>query len=268
MKTSTSLLLVASLLFLATGCFPFHKVHGDGNVVTQTISITDYDEITTEGSMTIHYTQSAETPFLEITTDQNIYDMYEFRVTDGHKLLIRPKEEFRRHTSFRPTTFVVNTHSTTLKEAGIAGDSEFHVESTLTTEALKVNLAGSGIIALQDTVRAGKVKTNIAGSGTARVTYVACDTFKGEIAGSGEIFVAGTANEASFSIAGSGDVHGFDLVVANLKGEIAGSGTIEIHATNDINVKGAGSGNIYYKGSPKNVNSSIAGSGKVKAVEE
>ncbi len=268
MKKSTSFLLLGGLMLLAAGCIPFHKVHGDGNVITQTVPITDYDEIESEGNMKIHYSQSAETPFLEITTDKNIYDMYDFKVVEGHKLLIRPKEEFRHHTAFRPTTFNVLTHSATLRDAGIAGDSEFYIDSMLTTDNLKVGLAGSGVVFMQDTVRATTIKTNIAGSGNARISYIVCESFKGEIAGSGEINVAGTAQTANFTIAGSGEVHGFDLVVDDLKGEIAGSGTIEIHANNSIDVKGAGSGDIYYKGKPGNVTSSIAGSGKVKAVDE
>ncbi len=267
MKTNTSLCLLAGLTILVSGCFPFKVVEGDGNVTTQTISITDYDEIESSGNITFNYTQKADAPFLEVTTDRNIYDMYEFRIEEGHKLVIQPKKEFRHGTSFRPTSFVVNTNSTMLRDAEMGGDTRFTVIGPLTTNELDLDLGGSGSLSLQDTVRAEKVKVGIAGSGEVRITYAECLLFKGEIAGSGSIFASGTADEAEFNIAGSGDIRGFDLVVKKMEGEIAGNGTIDIHATERIHVKGAGSGEVNYKGNPSDVNSSIVGSGKLRAVD-
>lgn len=267
MKTNTSILLVAALLFLGGGCIPFNTVDGNGDMITQTISISEYDEIDASGSITINYSQSAEDTFLEVTTDRNIYDMYEFKVEDGHKLMILPKKEYRHNTRFRPTSFVINTHSSVLTHAKIAGDSEFNIDSALVTNELEIDFAGSGSIHLKDTVRAGEIKMDMAGSATANLTYIICDNFASKMAGSGNIYVAGTSKNADFKMAGSGEVHGFDFIVENMKGKIAGSGRIDIYATNSIDVKGAGSGDVNYKGNPQKVTSSIAGSGKLRAVD-
>lgn len=87
------------------------------------------------------------------------------------------------------------------------------------------------------------------------------------IGGSGNISLAGDAEDLKMSIAGSGKIKAEDLKVDNAKVSIAGSGTTYIHVDNgDLNVSIAGSGKVFYKGRA-GIKTSIAGSGSVSSME-
>ncbi|NOR13025.1 MAG: DUF2807 domain-containing protein, partial [Candidatus Aminicenantes bacterium] len=65
------------------------------------------------------------------------------------------------------------------------------------------------------------------------------------------------------TIAGSGSVEALDLLVSCYDIQIPGSGECRIHVEDVLNVVIAGSGNVYYKGFPSVVNTTIIGSGDV-----
>lgn len=101
-----SLLFLICGLFLVSSCIPTQTIKGDGNITTENIPVSEYDCLELEGGgMVVNYTQSDAPEGLEIKTDRNIFEKYEFNV-ENHKLKIRPKKEFRKHTNFRPTEFM------------------------------------------------------------------------------------------------------------------------------------------------------------------
>lgn len=267
MKTIFSLLITVNLI-LFNGCISMKTENGNGNLVTEKINISDYDEIEiSSGPIDINYRQSADAPALEVTTDQNIYSMFEFVVEDGNKLSIRPKKEYRRGYNFRPTQFMVTTNSKILKKADMAGHANFNINSPLVSDKLDVNLAGSGTINLNDSTTISEMNVDLAGSGTLNASALACMTFDADIAGSGTLRLAGSANQVSLDIAGSGEMKAFDFVVTDLNCNIAGSGDVEITANGTIDSKVAGSGSIRYKGNPTNIIKKNFGSGSVKKVD-
>ncbi|MDH6357910.1 head GIN domain-containing protein [Parabacteroides sp. PF5-9] len=267
MKTKITLSLFTFWLIIGSGCIPFKPIKGDGNLVTHQISIDDYNKIGAfSSSMKINYVRSDEAPFLEVTTDQNIYEKYDFIIEHDNQLSIKPKKEYRQN-NFRPTEFNVTTNSRQLIEIIIAGSIEFVTNSSLSGDGLKFEVAGSGSIYFNDTVIGDKVKMNIAGNGEIHAVHLVSREFHSEIAGSGKLNLAGQADRASYNIAGSGEVRGFDFITNDIKGEIAGSGDLEIYANNSIKVDIAGSGEIKYKGDPEEPSIKVAGSGSVTKVE-
>lgn len=268
MKTIVHSFILLTCFFICNGCIPGQIIKGDGNIVTHEISITDYSRISSAGSVTINYIQSDEEPYLQVTTDQNIYEMFEFNVNDKDILQIRPKKEYRRNTTFRPTEFTINTNSHEFKGAETAGSVKFNANSPLKSDNVKLSLAGSGTINLHENAEIEELKTEIAGSATLNAHKLSCKNFRGEIAGSGTLNLGGKTEKANFSIAGSGDVKAFDLRIDEMKCDIAGSGDIEAYVNNSINVSIAGSGRIKYKGDPQDIKRSVAGSGSIKKVED
>jgi hypothetical protein len=259
---------LAALCVLLAGCISGKIINGDGNLVTKTISISDYSDIEASGSsMKINYAQSEDAPFLEITTDGNIYEKYDFTVDKGRALKILPKKEFRNFHIFRPTRFTVTTRSTRLHKVELSGNGDFITDSPLKTEDLSFELAGNGNIHLNKEVNAGKVKVDMAGSATFQAVALTCESMDGDIAGSGTLNLAGSTRKADIDIAGSGDVHGFDFVTDELRCDIAGSGNIEIYVNKSIRANIAGSGKIRYKGDPAEIIPEVTGSGSVKKAD-
>lgn len=267
MKKTLSLLSLASILLLSVSCsFILSTIKGDGNIVTKEVNIGEYDEIEVAAwsDAVINYAQSEEGPFLSITTDQNIYDIYEFEL-EGAKLAIRPKDEYRK-SRLNPTEFTVTTRSKEIKKVDLAGSNIFNTNSPLTTDHLEISSAGSGTINLNDTVSVQKLKVSLAGSSTINGKALRVNEFRGQSAGSGKFNLAGTAEKTDFDFAGSSQVHAFDCQMSEMKCDIAGSGKIEASVSTSIKASIAGSGDVRYKGNPS-ITQDIAGSGSVKKVD-
>ena len=129
--------------------------------------------------MVVNYTQSDAPEGLEIKTDRNIFEKYEFNV-ENHKLKIRPKKEFRKHTNFRPTEFMVTANSRNLKKLAAAGSTHVNINSPLQAEEFEAGLAGSGIIQFHDTASFTNLKIEIAGSGDFVGHKVYCEELNGD----------------------------------------------------------------------------------------
>lgn len=264
MKIKVFFFVFATLLALLPGCSMFNIVKGDGNLVTNEISIGEYDGISITGSSDINYTQSDAVPGLTVTVDKNIFDMYEFKVAD-RKLLVQPKQEFET-SAISPTKFIVTTNSKELKQAELAGHVVFKTDAPLTTGQLVIEMAGAGDINLNDSVKADKLQIKLAGSATLNAPAVRVGSFAGKVAGSGTFNLSGSAEKASFEIAGNGDVNAFGLQISDLRCEIAGNGTVEASVSTSIVAEVAGRGNIKYKGSPT-ISKEIGGIGSIEKVD-
>lgn len=83
-------ILLAAALCLLAGCMPkpckFEPLKGDGNIVSRTIEISDFNTIVMEMPVELHYIESAK-PFLRITGDSNLIAAMQPRV-ERHKLLL------------------------------------------------------------------------------------------------------------------------------------------------------------------------------------
>lgn len=268
MKTNITVSICLFLILSFTGCIPMKTIEGDGNVITKSIDITDFDEFSGYGGkMIINYRQSSEEPALTITTDQNVFDIYTFEVKD-RKLKIKPQKKYERMYRIRPTEFTITTNSTTIEKFDLAGDARLNINSPLTSlEKLEIAIAGSGNANLPERAEIGRIKTSIAGSGTINAAELICSEYDGEIAGSGTLILGGEADKVKFSIAGSGEVRAFALQAKEVSSSIAGSGDIEMTVSEKIKVEIAGSGKVRYKGDPAEVTKSVAGAGSVKKAE-
>lgn len=152
MKTKTSILLIA--LYMAIISFPVHSetIKGNKNIITKTISITDYDEVSVAGSMTFEYEQSNKEPYFEITIDENLLPYIIIEVK-GKKLIVGPKrQEGWNNNSYNlnPTVYKIKSNSKELQKISFAGSGHFIVNSPLNTNSLAIDMAGSGKIKAYD----------------------------------------------------------------------------------------------------------------------
>lgn len=192
------------VIFSTTGCIPTQTIKGDGNITTENIPVSEYDCLELEGGgMVVNYTQSDAPEGLEIKTDRNIFEKYEFNV-ENHKLKIRPRKEFRKHTNFRPTEFMVTANSRNLKKLAAAGSTHVNINSPLQAEEFEAGLAGSGIIQFHDTASFTNLKIEIAGSGDIEASVV--NKIKAEIAGSGSVKYKGDPQDIQKKVMGSGKI--------------------------------------------------------------
>jgi len=105
---------------------------------------------------------------------------------------------------------------------------------------------------------------SVSGSGDLALTGIAGDKLKIRISGSGDARASGKVKDLSAGVSGSGDLRLGDLESADAEVEISGSGDVDVWATESLAASIAGSGDVTYKGDPKKVTKSVAGSGGVR----
>ena len=187
---------------------------GSGIVVTDSRTVSDFDEIVLSGSGEVLVDVNG-TESLIVTADDNIMPLLTTEVHNG-------RLELGTRSSISPTVAIVYK----ISAAALSGVS-------------------------------------IEGSGSITATGVTADSFDAEISGSGQIKVAGTADELIVDISGSGRFEGEDLVAATGTADVSGSGHAIVNVSDNLDADVSGSGTVEYIGDP-DLNSAISGSGDIK----
>ncbi len=178
-------------------------------------------------------------PGVVVHADDNIAPLIETAI-EGDALVVR----MHKGTSFRTHRRIwVEVEFASLSATQQHGSGDLHVT----------------------TVSGSKLDSSIAGSGDLQIDNAQLDTFSISIRGSGDLKIAGHANEAHFKIDGSGDVSADELVAKRVEVAIAGSGDAHVNATDALQARVAGSGDVTYSGHPHDISRDVAGSGSVEA---
>lgn len=129
-------------------------------------------------------------------------------------------------------------------------------------ELEEIDLKGSGDIELKDKFSGEEFELDISGSGDVML-MLDYKEVEIDIAGSGDVDATGEAEELAIDIKGSGDVDCFKLKSKVCLIDIKGSGDTKVWAEDTLNIKIFGSGDVQYKGDPKNLVQKTFGSGDI-----
>lgn len=213
------------------------KVKGNGNVVTENRTTSDYEKIAVGGSFDVTLVDGKEGE-LTIKIEDNLKEFLITEVKDG-TLKIQWKKDINIYT-----------------KKGVTITIPFK-------EINAVSLAGSGSITSKKTISSHDLVLKVAGSGDLDLDVKASDLIA-KIAGSGDIKINGVTTNMTCKIAGSGDFDGYNLTTRDAEVKIAGSGKVKATINGKITAKIVGSGDVYYKGTGTTENVKVAGSGSVK----
>lgn len=235
-----SLLLACVVLF--TGCGRLKKVVGNGNVVTQTLDVRDFNEIFTDLPAEINYTQD-ENYSCSVTLDENLFQYLSIEVNDGRLVMTLRNI----HVSFLKTTkFVVDIAAPTLTD----------VES-----------AGSGDVNFINDFEGNNMRLNISGSGNINTKKMALKSLNGDFSGSGDINMKNVLADDNVELkqSGSGDCVVNHMATPRMNIVSSGSGSLDVQAgeITDLNVKDSGSGAISVFENLITVDATVSGSGSV-----
>lgn len=214
------------------------KVRGNGNMITKTRTVGEFDKVAVGGSFDVKLVAGDEGK-LTIRIDENLLK-YLVTEVDGGKLKIK-------------------------WEKGVNVSTRKEMLITVPFRDIEaVTLAGSGDVYSEDVIKADNFKTALAGSGDIKLE-VDANNVSAAISGSGDIDLQGNTNSVTVSIAGSGDIDAYELVSNNADIKISGSGGVKITVKDNLEARISGSGNIYYKGNPKKQNVKVNGSGNISS---
>jgi hypothetical protein len=215
-----------------------HMVSGSGKEVTVARAVGAFSVLRLDSSVDVHARQGA-TPGVSVRADDNIEPLID-TVLEGDTLVVRMKKGASYSTHH---AVVVDVVFTSLTAAQQRGSGDLHI----------------------DTVSGPKFESSISGSGDLQIDHAQVGSFALSIAGSGDVVLSGSADEARIAIAGSGDVDARRFVARKVGVSISGSGDAHVNATEAIDARVAGSGDVTYAGHPHDVSRRVSGSGSIEA---
>ena len=111
------------------------------------------------------------------------------------------------------------------------GDSTLRIIKAASCPAFTCKVTGNGRLVVRD-IRANEIGCSL-------------------MTGHGAIVINGICTEASLSLTGTGTIQADGLEAKTVKCRNTGTGTIGCYAKEFMQVSGAGSGSIYYRGTPQ-----------------
>lgn len=212
------------------------KINGSGKVVTVNRTTSSFDGITVGGSFDVLLVKGKEGK-ITIEGEENIIPFIETEI-EGDLLHIQIKKNTAINTTKK---LLVTVYFENIEKVSLAGSGNINSSEIIKSKDFAVALGGSGNITLK--VDANEISSNIGGSGNIELT--------------------GSAKELTCSIAGSGSIKAYNLNTDILNANIAGSGSVNASVKSKIKAKIVGSGNVYYKGNPLDIDTKSVGSGSV-----
>ncbi|MEZ4687996.1 MAG: head GIN domain-containing protein [Bacteroidia bacterium] len=144
----------------------------------------------------------------------------------------------------------------------VSGTGEVYV-SLKQNSLVAIMLEGSGDILCDKTLRSDDLAIELKGSGDINLERLNANELNVQLTGSGDIFLAGSAEEANYNLQGSGDIKAAGLKATDVSASILGSGDVSLHASETLEARIHGSGDIHYDGNPQLTHAESLGNGKL-----
>lgn len=214
------------------------KINGNGNVVTETRTTSEYDAIKISGFFDIDLVAGKEGK-ISITGEQNILSAIIVEVEDNALKIYTKKG--------------TNLHPGMGKK----------VEITVPLEKIsELSLSGSGDITAKSPIKNDKFSAKLSGSGDFDLDVVS-NSFDLSLNGSGDIKLKGSSDNLVIKLSGSGDIEAANLKSKNATINVSGSGDVNINCSESLIARVSGSGDIKYTGNPEKRDVKVSGSGSI-----
>lgn len=235
LKTILILLFVSSALSAQGG----EKIKGNGKVVSVERSTGDYDHIVVSGFFDIELVPGTEGN-LTLNGEENTLRHIITKV-EGKNLIIKVKKGYQINPSSQKKGISITVPIAAISSLTCSGSGDITARKTIRTDRFETTMSGSGDVSLD--IEARSVIANMSGSG--------------------DLALKGRATDLSIKISGSGDVEAYGLTAENVEAVVSGSAHIEVTATQKIDARISGSGDIDYRGNPAKVITKVSGSGDI-----
>jgi len=254
--------LLPNLLFAKRN----QNIKGSGNLITESIPISNFSKISIGVNVEINYSQALNTGSLEFTIDDNLLEYYDI-YTENDVLYIKRKNRFSRNsTCLNPTKKLITVSSDQLEDIIITGGSKVNFCTGFTSNKLNLNLTGSSRVFLnQHPVNIENCRVSICGSANAQFMGE-IQSARIDISGSGSVQFEGSIQQAKICVSGSGRVKALECKIMQLKADLSGSGAIEAQVLEKLDASVCGSGRIRFKGMPDITNFNVTGSEKITKI--
>ncbi|WP_264524129.1 head GIN domain-containing protein [Flavobacterium sp. N502536] len=240
MKKSVQLLVCSALLFssIANAQWSNKKIKGNGNVVTETRTTSDYNAIKVSGFFDVDLVAGKEGKII-VKGEQNLLASIKVEVEDN----------------------VLKVY--TEKGVNLSPSLGKKIEVTVPFETISaLTLSGSGDVQSKDPIKSDKFLAKLSGSGNFNLAVNSTD-LELNLSGSGDVSLKGNTANFVTKLSGSGDIDAANLKSKNTDVTISGSGDIRVNCTESLTGRVSGSGDIKYTGNPEKRDVKVSGSGSI-----
>ena len=198
MRKITLLLLLAPFVLGSCRHFMGRRIRGNGEIKTESRSVTDFKNIQVHGAVSVYITQGP-TQSVKITGDENLMQYIEV-TQEGDVLVVGERSGF----NLDPTNELkIDISSPSYHSISLSGASNIESENKITgSDELELNLSGAGNIKLE--VEVPKITADISGVGS--------------------MYIKGQTKDAELDLSGAGSAHCYDLQAENTKVEVSRGG--------------------------------------------
>jgi len=239
MKKTFKLFVFSALLISSVGNAQWssnNKIKGNGKVISDTRTTSDYDAIKVAGSFDVDLVAGKEGKII-IKGEENLVSAIKVEV-EGNVLKIYVE----KGSNIRPSLgkkIEVTVPFEKISEVSLSGNVQS--KNAIKTDKFVAKLAGSGNFDLD--VNSNDLELNLSGSGNIRLK--------------------GNSNSLTSKLAGSGNIEATNLKAKNVDVNVSGSGNSRVNCAESLIARIAGSGDIKYSGNPEKRDVKVSGSGSI-----
>ena len=213
-------LYIAATALVCASCFHVNTnykggknaINGDGDVISKSFDLKDFDQIVINGHADVDFTQSS-TYEVTVRTQENIFEWLDYKV-EGTTLVIEAKD----HRDVRATTYDIVIQAPELKKLTVNGATDFNVKGLRMDGDLDVQVNGAGDLDFEG-ITCNSLSIEVNGAADANLTSIdIARKLKVQVNGAGDVDITGDAMNVSFEVNGAGDVNAKGLKV---KGEVS-----------------------------------------------
>jgi len=229
------LLLVAFFAITLSSCKrdEFNCIKPKGERLTRTIELEDFSNIYLSLAAEVEVSQGSEFS-LQATSSENILNELDIWV-NADDLMIESDRCFNL-------------------------DEEIEIKITMPSLGF-VEISSSGNVSTGPNFENVSFGFNLTGSGNLS-HYTTTEVLTGQLSGSGNAYIGGSATTQEVELSGSGNFFAYDQVTEVSKLSLSGSGNAEVRVNDSLEARITGSGSVFYKSNPVVIRTG-SGSGSV-----
>lgn len=265
-KLVSTLMAVTLMLVSATACA--ERITPSKNYVTKKVNVGSFNAISTSSSVDVIYTQSSGGQDVEIYAPDNLVDYIDVRVEGGvlkvgfksprnnFSINGKHKKEVRVSApavnSLKASSIIKNGLKTSGKVTVKASSSGDVTGSTISCDDFAATANSSGDVILEK-VSCTNFSADASSSGDVSVKNLNAADVSADASSSGDVILAGICENASYRASSSGDVKAKGMKAVNVTASASSSGDVECYVTGSLTAKASSSGEVAYKGNPKDI---------------
>ncbi|MCK9302392.1 MAG: DUF2807 domain-containing protein [Bacteroidales bacterium] len=281
MKTNKLLAVLIFLPVILASCDPdepqITKVNGDGELVTQTLYLINFDKMYVYDNYITSLNWFQDKYYLDITAESSLVPYIVTEVNDN-VLTIKDKDYYELvfEKPLLVNVYAPNEPEVVLNDVSRLNIYNYANESVVlyvkdkaravvknsTITDFKIIAANSGVLEI-DTINCNTLDINLSVSAKGYINTIKVESLKVKSTTAADCTFSGTAEDAVLVINSSGSINAIDLEVQTCTFSSDNSGDLYVNVKDKLSGTILGSGNVYYTGKANVDDVVIKGSGSL-----